>query len=183
MICKYCGQETEGKFCGNCGAILEAPEAPPQAPEAPQAAPEKKENIATGTVGAIIGAILGGASIVLLNQLGLVASISGFILAVCTLKGYELLGGKLGTAGLVISIVLMLITPYLADRICWAIAIVEAFSAEGVTFSMAFASVPEALSVGMIDTFEYYKDLGLLYLFALLGAFGTVRGFLGGKKR
>ena len=59
--------------------------------------PEVKapENMVLGILGAIVGALIGGASIIGLSQLGYIASISGLILAFCTLKGYELLS-KLG---------------------------------------------------------------------------------------
>ena len=58
-----------------------------------------------GVVGALIGSLLGAASIILLSQLGYVAAISGVIMAVCALKGYELLGGKLTKKGVIISAV------------------------------------------------------------------------------
>ena len=72
----------------------------------------KKENLVGGVVGALIGSLLGAASIILLSQLGYVAAISGVIMAVCALKGYELLGGRFSTVGLVVSIVLMLVMTY-----------------------------------------------------------------------
>lgn len=67
----------------------------------------KKENLVGGVVGALIGSLLGAASIILLSQLGYVAAISGVIMAVCALKGYELLGGKLTKKGVIISVVII----------------------------------------------------------------------------
>ena len=67
-------------------------------------------------------------------------------------------------------------TPYIADRISWALVLMEAFSAEGLGFGTAFAAIPELLSLGMIEAFDYWKDLIVLYLFVILGAFSTVRG-------
>ena len=180
MLCRYCGEDIadNAKFCNHCGALLQ-PAVPIDAPipkSAPAALKERKENIVTGIVGAILGAAIGGASIVLLNQIGFVSSLSGLLLAVCTLKGYELLGGKLSTTGLIVSILLMLFTPYIADRISWALVLMEAFSAEGLGFGTAFAAIPELLSLGMIEAFDFWKDLIVLYLFVILGAFSTVRG-------
>ena len=51
----------------------------------------KPENVLAGVVGALLGCLLGVGCIVLLGQLGYVAALSGIVLAVCTLKGYELL--------------------------------------------------------------------------------------------
>lgn len=52
----------------------------------------KKENVVAGVVGALLGSLLGVACIVLLGQLGYVAAVSGIVMAICTMKGYELLG-------------------------------------------------------------------------------------------
>lgn len=135
------------------------------------AVPEKRENVFTGIVGAVIGAAIGGASIILLSQLGVVAAISGLILAVCTMKGYELLGGKLGTAGIVISIVLMVLTPYFADRIDWAIL---AMNSLGYDFGYAYQIIPDLVDWGYIEVESYLLNLGLIYLFVIMGAVGTV---------
>ena len=135
---------------------------------------EKQENVFTGIIGALLGACIGGAAIVLLNQLGYVASFSGLVLAVCTIKGYELLGGKRSTTGIVISIALILVMPYLADRVSWALEIAEVYAEEGVTIAQAFASVHEVVELYEI-TADYFKDLGLLYLFTAIGAIGTLR--------
>lgn len=139
------------------------------------AVPQKPENVLTGVVGAIIGAVLGGASIVLLSQLGFVAAISGVILAVCTLKGYELLGGQLSKRGIIICCVLMAITPYIADRIDWAIIIAQTFADEGVTLGMAFAAVHDVIAESDMLV-DYFTSLGMVYLFVVMGAFGTLKG-------
>ena len=162
MNCRKCGNEIpEGQnICGSCGASV---------------AVEKRENVVTGVVGALIGAAIGAGSIIGLSQLGYIASISGLILAVCTLKGYELLGGKLSTKGIVISAVLMLLTPYLADRMDWAIVVMQAWEEYGVTFGEAFAAVPELLADGSIEMSMYVKNLLMIYGFAVLGAFSTLK--------
>lgn len=138
---------------------------------------EKQEKVILGVVGALLGGILGGASIVLLGQMGMVASISGLILAICSLKGYELLGGKLSTMGIVICIIVMLAVPYVADRISWALAIVEqsqeAFGVQ-IQFGDAFKYVHEIVEVTE-STENYWKDLLLIYAFTALGAFTTVK--------
>ena len=48
---------------------------------------EKKENLALGILGAVIGSLIGGAAIVLIGQLGMISAISGVVLAFCALKG------------------------------------------------------------------------------------------------
>ena len=177
MNCQFCGKELMDNVtvCDGCGAAVATE--PVAAEPVVTAAPVyvKPENVLTGIVGALIGAVLGGASIILLSQLGFIAAISGFILAVCTLKGYELLGGQLSKRGILICCVLMAITPYIADRIDWAIVISQAFADEGVTLGMAFAAVHDVIAESdMLG--DYFKTLGMLYLFVVMGAFSTLKG-------
>lgn len=149
----------------------------------PQAAPVKRvrENVFTGLIGALIGASIGAAVIILLGRIGLVASISGFILAVCTLKGYQLLGRKIGIPGIIICLALIVITPYVADRIEWAMVIKKTYADMGVSLVDAFRVVPEFIKEGAIDKVSYIKSLGLIYLFAGFGAFGTLRSLFTGR--
>lgn len=173
MFCSKCGQEMadHATICENCGAPVNAQ---PEAPQVPEIH-EKPENVLTGVVGAIIGALLGAGAIILLSQIGVVASLSGLVLAVCTLKGYELLGGKLSKRGIFICCLLMAVTPYIADRMDWAIVICREFASEGVTFGVAFAAVHDVIAeADMVG--QYLWNLLLIYLFVVMGAFGTLKG-------
>lgn len=129
------------------------------------------ENVVLGLIGALIGAVIGGASIIILSQLGYVASISGVILAFCTLKGYELLGKGMSRKGIVICVVLVIVTPFVADWIDWALLLMDAWSAYGVTFADALTYLPELMADGTIPMADYLKNLGMIYLFVALGGF------------
>lgn len=133
------------------------------------------ENVLMGLIGALIGAVLGGVSIILLSQLGYIASISGVILALCTLKGYELLGKSLSMKGIVVCVILMLITPFVADWIDWAIYLMRELPDYGLTIVDACIMMGEMMAEGYVDLFEYFKNLGMIYLFVALGAFGTLK--------
>lgn len=181
MNCEKCGSPLSGTtFCENCGHTNEQPAGSAQ--QTVTAPVSKPENVITGTVGALIGAALGAGSIILLSQIGYIASISGLILAICTLKGYELLGGKLGVKGILISLIFMLATPYLADRLDWAIVVMNAYADEDVTLGQAFAMVPALIEEGAIEESEYIKNLLMIYGFVVLGAFSTVRNLFKKKK-
>lgn len=181
MHCTNCGNlvSSEAKFCTHCGTrLVQQPVAPVStpvsAPAKAPARPAKQGNMLTGFVGALIGAALGAGSIILLNQIGYVASVSGLILAVCTIKGYELLGGKLNTPGILLCILVIMVTPYIADRINWAILIMQSFPEEDISFGLAFSVVHDLIAdVGLDD--DYISNLLMLYGFAALGAFGTLR--------
>lgn len=162
MKCTKCGSDvTNGaQICEHCGESVMN---------------RKKDNVITGAVGALLGAVLGGGSIILLSQLGYIASVSGLILAVCTLKGYELLGGGLSKKGIAISLLLMIVTPYLADRLDWAIVLVREWADYGVTFGEAFAVLPELLADDSTLMGDYLKNLLMIYGFVVLGAFSTLK--------
>ncbi len=135
----------------------------------------KRENLVGGIVGALLGSLLGVASIVILGQLGYVAAISGLILAICTLKGYELLGGKLTNKGLVISIILMVLMTLLGCQLDWAITVAQQLE---VDLFSAFMGIPMLIAYEAIDLGNYLANLVMLYLFVILGAVPTIRGTL-----
>ena len=131
----------------------------------------KQENVMGGIVGAILGSLLGVACIVLLSQMGYVAVLSGVVMAVCTLKGYDLLGGKLSKKGVLICVALMLAMTYMGDRADWAIVIARAVEVDVAT---AFQAVPLLLEEDMIEASAYWGNLVLLYIFVLAGAIPTI---------
>lgn len=143
-------------------------------PVTPMAVPAPRENVVTGIVGALIGAAIGGAVIILLGRLGYVASISGWILAVCTMKGYQLLGKGFSMKSAIICLILIIVTPYLADRLDWALYVKDAWGDE-VTLGEAFAIVPELIGLDASLKAEYIKGLVMIYIFAALGAFSTIK--------
>lgn len=197
MFCNKCGaQMVDGaNFCMSCGqpAVQTAPETQPvvqpvaQAPEAqpvvqpvaqtPEAqpvaqTPAKKNNFLLGVIGALLGAVVGGAVIVILGQIGVVAVISGIALLLCVLFGYSKLGGELTKPGMIACILIMLVTPYLADRVDWAIYFLRWNIANN--FFEAFADVHKYFEMGLLDMSEYTSNLVMLYVFVGIGIIGMI---------
>ena len=139
--------------------------------------PEVKapERFSLGLIGAVIGALIGGASIIGFSQLGYIASISGLILAFCTLKGYELLAKGLSTKGLILCTVLMLVMPFVADWLDWGIMLYQELKPYGATFLDCLVILPELFKDGTIAMGEYLKNLGMIYLFVIMGGFYTLK--------
>lgn len=173
--CEYCGSPESNPYCvsgayahlcSGCYAKIQH-----STSVAVSQSQQKKENVLGGVVGALLGSLIGVAAIVLLSQLGYVAALSGLLMAVCTLKGYELLAGKLSTKGIVISSVLMIVMTLLGDQLDWAIIIARELE---VDFFTAFRVFPELLAYEVIDVGNYVGNLVLLYLFGLLGAVPTI---------
>ncbi|MCM1025500.1 MAG: hypothetical protein NC432_03655 [Roseburia sp.] len=180
--CSICGKETEvsgilaggdhyhlcldceGTMRGNMTAMI-------------QQKGKKRENIVGGIVGAFLGSLLGVLCIVLLSQLGYVAAISGAVMAVGVLKGYELLGGKLTKKGVVIGVVIMLLMTWLGDRLSWAILLYRAGGGAEVGYNLfdCYRLVPYAVKSEIIDPGSYGRDIAMIYAFLLLGAIPTIR--------
>lgn len=138
---------------------------------------KKRENVIAGVVGAFLGSLLGAAVIILVGQLGYVASICGLVMAVCTLKGYEKLGGILSRKGAVIAFLLTVGMTYVAHRADWALSIAREVE---VNVFLAFRSIPALLAGDYLDTGAYWGNLAMLYLFVLLGAVPTLVSALRG---
>ncbi len=174
--CQACGKQQEVSSCYAAGAYMHlCPEcytALQQRVEMNEAqATQKKENVVAGIVGALLGSLIGVVCIVILSQLGYVAALSGVVMAVCTLKGYELLGGKLSNKGIVICVVLMLFMTFFGDRVDWAIVVARELEVDFVT---AFQAISLLLEEEIIESSAYWGNLVLLYLFALIGLIPTV---------
>lgn len=131
----------------------------------------RRENVALGVVGALLGGLIGGVSIVLLGQLGLISALSGVILAYCSLKGYSLLSKGWSKIGLGVCIAVMLAVPYFADRISWALVIMREYS---WCFGDAFLYVHDVVEQSG-STSQYWQTLAFIYAFTALGAFSILK--------
>lgn len=137
----------------------------------------RRENLIAGLVGAFFGSLLGTACIVLLGQLGYVAALSGVVMAVCSLKGYEKLGGTLSRKGIIASCIMILLMTYLGNRLDWAISASQVLE---ISFLESYQAIPLLLKEEVIDGATYWGNLVLLYLFTLLGAVPTIYNALRG---
>lgn len=128
---------------------------------------KRRESLVAGAVGAFLGSLLGMACIIVVSQLGYVAVFCGVVMAVCTLKGYELLGGILSRKGAVVAGVITLVMTYVAYQLDCAIQVADA---AGVDIFLAFRNMGMLLEEGYLNTRAYWGGLVLLYLFTLVGA-------------
>lgn len=170
--CPSCGREVPAAACDLGGNYMllcdECFAAAGQAAETKlQERNARKENIVGGVVGALLGSIVGGISIIVFSRLGYVAVLSGILMGVCTTKGYELLAGKMSKKGAVISLLVMLLMTWFADRLDWAIVISQEL---GAGLFESYQAVGQLMQMGAIDSGSYYGNLVMVYLFMLLGA-------------
>lgn len=131
----------------------------------------RKENVVFGLVGALLGALPGMAAIVwdLQSEIYLEILLIGAAMAVCILKGYELLGGRLTKKAVVIGSMVMLPAIYVAYRFAWALRIYRK-GRFTLTLEQCFSRIPLLISNHVIDRKEYIMELAALYLLLLLGA-------------
>ena len=165
MYCPNCGQENSDNeiICQRCGNLLNA--------EKTNVEQEKIEKVPNGIVGAVLGALIGGIVIVLLYQLELVSTWSGVLLAFCTLKGYELLGGKLSKLGVGISVLLILLMPICAYLISMGIALSNEWQdiMPGMTMFQGVQVLFELMEAEPEVKDAVITDLVQLYLFTGAG--------------
>lgn len=183
--CQTCGRDIKiapryvsGSYalmCQECYAQLQQNKTLVQAQKK-----QKSENVVGGIVGALLGTLVGVACIILISRLGYMAAWSGIIMAVCTLKGYELLGGKLSKKGTVLSVILMMIMTYVGDRADWAIVVARELETDVIT---AFQIVPALLEQQIINESSYWGNLVLLYFFLLVGAVPTIFSIIKNQKK
>lgn len=140
--------------------------------------PQKQEHFAKGLLGALLGSLLGVACILLISRLGYVSAISGVVMALFSLKGYERFAGTLSKKGAGASIVLVLVMTYLANQLDFAIEIALSY---GIPVWDVFLAVPALLREHAVDGAAFWGNLVLLYLFTLLGAVPVLRSGLTGS--
>ncbi|MCI9445558.1 MAG: sulfite exporter TauE/SafE family protein [Oscillospiraceae bacterium] len=131
-----------------------------------------RDNVIAGTVGAFLGSLIGVACIVIFSKLGYVSAVSGVVMAVCAIRGYALLGGKLTRRGAVISGLFILVMTYIATKLCFALAVMEA-ATEKVSFFMIYQSIGLFLEDSELRRI-FLGELALQYLFTLLGSVPTL---------
>ena len=131
----------------------------------------KPGNYVTGIVGALLGSLIGVNAWVLVYQLGYIAAIVGLIMAVCTIKGYQLLGGKLNIAGVIICVVIMIGMLYLAENIAITIDLYNSLTASyGYTFFETFRMIPELMGLDAEFSGAVLQELLMGYIFMAVGS-------------
>ena len=126
----------------------------------------------------ILGTLIGAICIVLVNQFGYIASISGVVMGVCALKGYQILGKKMSLKGIIICVILILLMVYISNWFSYAVAVAQVYKADIVS---SFLVVPELIKEGAIESGAYYKDLLMLYVFTAIGAVPVIKNQIKGK--
>lgn len=133
----------------------------------------QKSNLAAGLVGAFLGSLIGGVLWILIYKLGYIAGIAGAVTGICAMKGYEMLGKHLDRKGVIGSVIIMVITIFLANKIAWSWEAYDALKTYGWTFSECFRNLGYILEESEI-TGGYYADLFVGYALTLVCTFRSI---------
>ncbi|MBQ7445610.1 MAG: hypothetical protein IJS71_06715 [Clostridia bacterium] len=139
------------------------------------------ERVAAGIAGAFLFSLAGGVAFFVLYQVGIIASMSGFLGVILAIKGYKLFAKKESVKGIVISSVIAFLVLLAAWYICISKDVYDAYQLwhqEGeidftLTFFQSMAAVPEFMKIGEVAS-GWLRDLALGLLFALMGSGYTV---------
>lgn len=132
-------------------------------------------NIVGGIAGALMGSLIGVFLWVVVYNLGAIAVICGVVLAICTIKGYELVGGELDTKGIVISVVIILAMVYLSTYISYGVVICKVVDkVDSVDLVDAFRNASLYLNKYDKVRSSFIKDLTVGYIFTIVGTVSTI---------
>lgn len=132
---------------------------------------EKKERMGRGVLGALLGALLGGAVIVFEDRTaGTFSPIFGVAAAIAVFQGYRQLAGGLSKRGAAICVIVLMAVIAGANQINCTVEVLETVDAlQGRDFVEAFGSYENIPEVREIQSW-YQSHLLVLYLYCLLGS-------------
>ena len=139
---------------------------------------ETSGSLLRGTIGAVLGGILGIIPWVLFGLVGFIASISGLIMGFFAQKGYVLFGGKRNRIMLLVIAVVIIVFTYAAVIINQTIADYRYLTEEGYMEISVFRLFKFELGLPFDTNYEVgylWGQLALGWFFAGLGNFSLLR--------
>ena len=90
---------------------------------------QKSENVWLGALGAFLFSLIGAATFFLLNAIGLIESLSGFITVFCAINGYAIFAKKESKRGVIISLVIAAVVILVSWYFCFCLTAVSQLNA------------------------------------------------------
>lgn len=139
----------------------------------------EKNNVFLGIIGSILGALIGSILWIILYQFDYIAAIGGLAIALCSIQGYKILGGKLNLLGILITIIVTILGIFSAEYLAVTIAFYREAGEYGYSFFECFKQ---------IWTLFEYKDfmrefVGELAIGYGLTIIGSISYFVRSKRR
>ena len=149
----------------------------------------RKENIWLGALGAFLFSLIGAAAFFLLNAIGLIESLSGFITVFCAINGYAILSKSKNESkrGVIISLIIAAVVILISWYFCFCITAVDQINAKASTLPSSLQS-KTTLGEFFPHSFDVIKkqpemliSLGLSLVFGALAYVSHVTGLFGSK--
>ena len=139
---------------------------------------QKEGSYVTGLIGALVGALIGAVAWCLVMQLGIIASLVGFVIGWLAEKGYNLLKGKQGKGKIAILIIAVIIGVIVGNFGYDAYDLYSAINS-GKFVGYTVADIPAMIVQLLAESSEYrsyiMSSAGIGLLFAGLGVFSLLR--------
>lgn len=137
---------------------------------------EKKENIFTGIIGALLFSLLGGALWVEIYLFAGFAWASGIIIAILAVNGYRILGKGKSITGVVISLFIALAVIVFTSYVCLS---VDIFCAYIEWFATGVKDHSVTMIQAFFEAYTFLEDPGILEVFIEITGLGMVSCVLG----
>ena len=137
----------------------------------------QKSNVFLGTIGALLGAMLGGVIWIIIGELGFIAGLAGFAMMFFAIKGYSGLSGRLDKKGQIISLVIALIMIFVADYTSYALSFCKYYFDGNYSIQnlvSSFKNLPEYLTYADYWS-SFLIDLAIGYALSIASGFGIIR--------
>jgi len=144
-----------------------------------------KSNVVLGTIGAFIGAMLGGVIWIIIGEIGFIAGIAGFAMMYFAIKGYSGLSGRLDKKGQIISLIIALIMIFVADYSSYALNFCKYYFDGNYSMNnlvTSFKNLPEYLTYADVWG-SFIKDLAIGYALSIWSGFGIFRSVFSKNKK
>ncbi len=137
----------------------------------------------TGTIGALLGALIGSAVWIGIGAAGFYASIGGVAIAYAAFFGYRTLGGKSSKVSVLIIAVSVLAAVIFAELFGVGLELARYAKSEGIQVPIPKLAEVVFELVREGDVSEIYMNMGIGILFAGLGAYGILKKIFFGAEQ
>ncbi len=135
-------------------------------------------NVIGGIIGALLGSLLGAAAWILIYQAGYISALGGLLMVICTMKGYELLGGRLNALGITVTCIISVAMLFLAEYLCLGLEIYKIYNENTRVLSVSIFDALEDVPLLLTDpeaAGAVFRDMAIGLVLMIVGAFSTVK--------
>jgi len=141
-------------------------------------------NVVLGTIGAFLGAALGGVIWIIIGELGFIAGLAGFAMMYFAIKGYSGLSGRLDKKGQIISIIIALVMIFIANYTSYALNFCKYYFDGNYSINNLMDSIKNLSSYLTYSNNwgSFLKDLAIGYALSIWSGYGIIRSVFSKRK-